>query len=105
MWPPMSDPLVNSMASPKLVSRIIQVAIVTDCEEPLDEDNNNFERKQKPMMPQNIPIEKSYMTKGEDHLRLEMLIDRLLVDGLYLSVTAMVDLSMEVVKGFQEVDL
>jgi hypothetical protein len=34
MWPPMSNPLVNPMASPKLVSRIAQTEIVTNCREP-----------------------------------------------------------------------
>jgi hypothetical protein len=34
MWPPMSNPLVNPMASPKLVSGITQIEIVTNCREP-----------------------------------------------------------------------
>jgi len=43
------------------------------------------------------------MTKGEDHPKLEMVVNWVLVDGLYLLVTIMVDLSVEVVKGLQEV--
>jgi len=43
------------------------------------------------------------MTKGEDHIRLEMLVDCWLVDKLYLLATSVVDLSTKVVRGFQEV--
>jgi hypothetical protein len=42
------------------------------------------------------------MNEGEDHPQLEMLVDHLLVDGLYLSTMAMVDLLVEVVMGLQE---
>ncbi len=60
MWPPMSNPLANPMASPKLVSGIAQAKIVTNCEEPSNEDEDYFERKYNPMMPQIIPTKKSY---------------------------------------------
>ncbi len=43
------------------------------------------------------------MIGGEDHPQLEMLVDRLLVDRLYLSTTTMVDLLVKVVLGLQEV--
>jgi hypothetical protein len=36
---------------------------------------------------------------GEDHPQLEMLVDRLLVDELYLSTMVMVELSAKVVMG------
>jgi hypothetical protein len=45
MWPPMSDPFVNIIASPKLVMRVAQVGIVTDHMEPLDEVDDSFKRK------------------------------------------------------------
>lgn len=41
--------------------------------------------------------------EGEDHPLIKMVVNCVLVDGLYLLVTTMVDLSMEVVKGLQEV--
>jgi hypothetical protein len=40
--------------------------------------------------------------EGEDHPQLEMSIDHLLVDRLYLSTMVMVDLLVEVVMGLQE---
>jgi hypothetical protein len=43
------------------------------------------------------------MIIGEDHPQLEMLVNRLLVDGLYLLETTMVDLSTKVVMGLWEV--
>jgi hypothetical protein len=60
MWPPMSNPLVNPTSSPKPISIIIQVGIVTNHIEPLDEDKDYSKRKHNPKMPQTIPIEKSY---------------------------------------------
>jgi hypothetical protein len=41
------------------------------------------------------------MIGRENHPRLEMLVDRLLVDELYLSTTIVVDHSAKVVTGFQ----
>ncbi len=46
----MSDPLTNPTTSPKLVSGIAQVDIVTNHEEPLDEDENYLKRKHNPKM-------------------------------------------------------
>jgi hypothetical protein len=57
----------------------------------------------------NPTCHKSFLLKnrtkigGEDHPQLEMLVDRLLVDELYLSTMAMVDLSAKVVMGLHEV--
>ncbi len=48
------------MISPKPVSKIVQAKIVTNREEPLDEDKDYFKRKHKPNMPQIIPTEKPY---------------------------------------------
>jgi hypothetical protein len=39
------------------------------------------------------------MIEREDHPQLEMLVDCLRVDGLYLSATAVVDLLVDVVTG------
>ncbi len=60
MWPPMFDPLANTMASPKLVSGITQAKIVTNCGEPSNEDEDYSERKHNPMMPQIVPNKKLY---------------------------------------------
>jgi hypothetical protein len=60
MWPPMFDPLTNPMASPKPISRIAQVGIITNHGEPLDEDGDYFERKHNLRMSQIVPLEKSY---------------------------------------------
>jgi hypothetical protein len=40
------------------------------------------------------------MTKGENHPQLEMLVDCLLMDELYLSIMMVVDLLAEVVSDF-----
>jgi hypothetical protein len=45
------------------------------------------------------------MTEKEDHPWLEMLVKYLLVDKLYQLIMAMVDPSVELVMGLQEVDL
>jgi hypothetical protein len=45
------------------------------------------------------------MTEGENHPRLEMLIDRLLVDEQYLSTIMVANPLAEVVTGLREVDL
>ncbi len=50
MWPPMSNPLTNPTTSPKLVSGIAQIDIVTNHGEPLDEDENYLKRKHNPKM-------------------------------------------------------
>jgi hypothetical protein len=60
MWPPMSDPLINPMISPKLVPRIAQTRIVTNCGEPLDEDEDYSMRKHNYKMPQIIFTKKLY---------------------------------------------
>ncbi len=60
MWPPMFNPLVNPTTSPKPISRIAQVKIVTDYEEPSNEDKDYFERKHNSRMPQIFPTKKSY---------------------------------------------
>ncbi len=80
MWPPMSDPLINPMASLKLVLGIIQARIITDRKEPSDEDEDYFERKHNRRMPQIIPTGKSYHDRKE---RLSLIGDasRLLTNG------------------------
>jgi hypothetical protein len=60
MWPFMSNPLANPTISPKLVSRIVQARIVTNCKGPLDEDEDYSERKHNPRMPQIISTKKPY---------------------------------------------
>ncbi len=60
MWPPMSNPLVNPTSSPKPISIIIQVGIVTNHKEPLDEDKDHSKRQHNPKMPQIIPTKKLY---------------------------------------------
>ncbi len=51
MWPPISNPLTNPTTSLKLVSKIAQVGIVTNCMEPSDEEKDYFERNHNPKMP------------------------------------------------------
>lgn len=41
MWPPISDPLINLIAPPKLVMGIAQAGIVTNCKE-LSNQNKDF---------------------------------------------------------------
>jgi hypothetical protein len=41
------------------------------------------------------------MNEGENHPQLELLVDRVLMDKLYLSTMGMVDLLAEVVTGLQ----
>jgi hypothetical protein len=60
MWPLMSNPSANPTSSPKPISIIIQVGIVTNHMEPLDEDKDYSKRKHHPKMPQIILIEKLY---------------------------------------------
>jgi hypothetical protein len=50
-------------------------------------------------MPIIIRIKDRTMTGREDHPQLEMLVNCLLVDGLYLLATMVVDLLAEVVMG------
>jgi hypothetical protein len=45
-------------------------------------------------------LENHTMTRGEDHPWLEMLVDHLRMDELYLLTMVAVDLSAEVVIGF-----
>jgi hypothetical protein len=42
MWPPISDPLINLIAPPKLVMGIAQVGIVTNCKEFSNENKDYF---------------------------------------------------------------
>jgi hypothetical protein len=56
----MSNPLVNPTSSPKPISIIIQVGIVTNHKEPLDEDKDHSKRQHNPKMPQIIPTKKLY---------------------------------------------
>jgi hypothetical protein len=51
MWPPMFDLLIVPTTLPKLLLGIAQVKIVTDHEEPLDEDEDYSKRKHTPRMP------------------------------------------------------
>jgi hypothetical protein len=51
MWPPISNPLANFIAPPKLVLGITQVGIIIDCKEPSDETKDYFKRKHNPKMP------------------------------------------------------
>ncbi len=44
MWPPISDPLINLIAPPKLVMGIAQAGIVTNCKE-LSNQNKDFKKK------------------------------------------------------------
>jgi hypothetical protein len=48
-------------------------------------------------------LEKHTMTKRKDHPQLEMVVNCVMVDGLYLLAMIVVDLLAEVVKGLQEV--
>ncbi|CAK9266867.1 unnamed protein product [Sphagnum jensenii] len=60
MWLPMSDPLTNLMTSTKLVLGIVQTRIVTNHEEPSNEDEDYSKRKHNPKMPKIIRIKRSY---------------------------------------------
>jgi hypothetical protein len=60
MWPPISDPLSNLIAPPKLILGIAQAGIVTDHKEPSDENKDYFTRKHNTKMPQIIIIKKLY---------------------------------------------
>jgi hypothetical protein len=51
--------LPNFITPPKPILGVAQVGIVTNCGEPLDEDNDSFERKHNPRMPRIVPIRKS----------------------------------------------
>jgi hypothetical protein len=57
MWPPMPNPLVNPITSPKPVLEITQNEIVGEL---LGEDDDFLERKHNPKMPRIIPIKKPY---------------------------------------------
>jgi len=71
----MFDSLANPTTLLKLVLKIAQTRIVTNCKEPLDEDEDYSKEKHNPKMPQIILTKNCTMTKGEDHIRLEMLVD------------------------------
>jgi hypothetical protein len=90
MRPPMFDPLINPMASPKAILRIAQIEIVTNYEEPSNEDKDYYERKHNSKMPQIVPTEKSYHERRGRPSRLEMLVDHLLMDKLYLSTMVVI---------------
>ncbi len=51
MWLPMSNPLTNPVAPPKLVSRITQARIVTNYRELLDEEEDYSKRWHNSKMP------------------------------------------------------
>ncbi len=93
-------PLVNPMISPKPISGIVEARIVTNHGELLDYDKDYSTRKHKSFL-----LENRTMTEKEDHPWLEMLVKYLLVDKLYQLIMAMVDPSVELVMGLQEVDL
>jgi hypothetical protein len=59
MWPLMSDPLFNPMTSPKPIWEIAQIGIIIDLGEPSHEDEDYFERKHNPRMPQIVSTRKS----------------------------------------------
>ncbi len=80
----MFDLLIVPTTLPKLLLGIAQVKIVTDHEEPLDEDEDYSKRKHTPRMPWIALLENHAVNGGEDHLKLEMLVGHLLVDGWYL---------------------
>lgn len=50
MWPLMSNPLANPIASPKPILGIAQTWIVINGREPLDEYEDYFEGKHNPKM-------------------------------------------------------
>ncbi len=56
----MSNPFANIMAPPKLVLGVAQIGVVTNHEEPLNEDNDSSKRKHNPRMPQIVPTRKPY---------------------------------------------
>ncbi len=60
MWPPMFDLLTNPTTSSKPISRTAQTDIVTNHEEPLDDNENYYERKHNLRMSQIGPTGKSY---------------------------------------------
>jgi len=60
MWPPISDPLINLIAPPKLIMGIAQVGIVTNCKEFSNENKDYFLKKHNTKMPRIVPIEKLY---------------------------------------------
>ncbi len=60
MWPPMFDSLANPTTLLKLVLKIAQTRIVTNCKEPLDEDEDYSKEKHNPKMPQIILTKKLY---------------------------------------------
>ncbi len=79
------SPFANIMAPPKLVSKVAQIGIITNHEEPLNEDNDSSERKHNPRMPQIIPFGKPYNEqRGRPSGQLEMVVGFLPVDGTYL---------------------
>jgi hypothetical protein len=63
MWPQVFSPFANITATLNLVSRVAQVGVVTNNEEPWDDGNISFERKHNPKMPQIFPIKNLYNEK------------------------------------------
>ncbi len=52
MWPLISNLFVNITTTTKLVLQVAQARVVIDHGEPLEDDDNSFERKHNPRMPQ-----------------------------------------------------
>jgi len=60
IWLLMFNLFASIMAPPKLVSGITKTRIVTNHEEPSNEDNDSSKRKRNPRMPQIVPTRKPY---------------------------------------------
>ncbi len=56
-------PLLTFPIIPKLILGVVQIGVVTNYEEPSDDDDNSFEKKHNPRMPQILPTKKSYNEK------------------------------------------
>jgi hypothetical protein len=103
MWLPMSNPLANPTTPPKPVLGITQDEIVIDHEEPFDEDDDFFARKHNPRMPRIVFTKNPYHGRKSRPSHTKMLVGFLLVDGLHLLATMVVDLLTMVVMDLQEV--
>jgi hypothetical protein len=53
-------PLLTFPITPKPVLGVVQTGVVTNHEKPSDDDDNSFEKKHNPRMPQIFPTKKSY---------------------------------------------
>jgi hypothetical protein len=60
MWPPMFDPLINPTTSSTPILKFAQTGIITNRNNPLDEDEDYSKEKHNTKMPQIIPIKKMY---------------------------------------------